>query len=113
MPFHRSNVQRKLFRNDPARTQVVSLTDDGKGLQKARPDSVGITGMRERASRIGAQVAVANRSEGRGTTVTITLGLDPGPSSDKLAKEDDRPDTAKAQGVADSARRVPGRRHMA
>jgi signal transduction histidine kinase len=51
---------------------LVSLADDGRGLGKGRPDSMGITGMRERAGRIGAVLDIDTRSEG-GTLVQITL----------------------------------------
>jgi len=38
-----------------------------------RPDSFGLEVMRERAARIGAQLAVSNRESG-GTVVSVTLG---------------------------------------
>lgn len=52
---------------------VVTVTDDGRGLQPGRPDSMGITGMKERARRIGASLRVENRSDGPGTIVEIAL----------------------------------------
>lgn len=51
----------------------VTVTDDGRGLQPGRPDSMGLTGMRERARRIGGQLRVASGPEGRGTMVEILL----------------------------------------
>jgi signal transduction histidine kinase len=51
----------------------VTVTDDGRGLQPGRPDSMGITGMRERARRIGADLRVESAPEGRGTVVEILL----------------------------------------
>jgi signal transduction histidine kinase len=57
---------------DPPRAHVV-VADDGRGLGAPRPDSMGITGMRERASRIGAGLAVRDRPEGRGTVVEVLL----------------------------------------
>jgi signal transduction histidine kinase len=61
---------------DPPRARVT-VSDDGRGLSAPRPDSVGITGMKERATRIGASLSVRNRSEvepgTRGTVVEILL----------------------------------------
>lgn len=51
---------------------LVTLADDGRGLGKGRPDSMGITGMRERARRIGADLDIRTRPEG-GTLVQIGL----------------------------------------
>lgn len=51
----------------------VTVTDDGRGLQPGRPDSMGITGMRERARRIGAELRVGSNTAGRGTVVEIVL----------------------------------------
>ena len=50
----------------------VTLADDGRGLGKARADSMGITGMRERARRISADLDIGLRPQG-GTLVEITL----------------------------------------
>ncbi len=57
---------------DPPRARIV-VTDDGRGLQPGRPDSMGITGMRERARRIGASFRIENRTDGHGTTVEVSL----------------------------------------
>ena len=57
---------------DPPRAHVV-VADDGKGLGVPRPDSIGITGMRERARRIGAVLTVRNRSQGGGVLVEVLL----------------------------------------
>lgn len=51
----------------------IRVTDDGRGLQPGRPDSMGITGMHERARRIGATLRVESVPGGRGTEVEIVL----------------------------------------
>ena len=51
----------------------ITVLDDGRGMGAARPDSYGLAGMRERAARIGAQLAVRPGPEG-GTLVEIWLG---------------------------------------
>lgn len=55
---------------------LITVMDDGGGLKPGRPDSFGITGMRERASRIGANLLVSPGVQG-GTLVEVGLGLDP------------------------------------
>jgi signal transduction histidine kinase len=62
---------------EPPRAHITVL-DDGRGLKtgRGRPDSFGITGMRERARRIGANLLVSPSSQG-GTLVEVGLGLDP------------------------------------
>ncbi len=82
-----TNVRRHAFANNLWLTVVVNpphahvvVTDDGRGLGSPRPDSMGITGMRERAQRIGAELSVRNREDGNGTVVELVLatdGLDP------------------------------------
>jgi len=58
---------------DPPRAQVT-VKDDGHGLGRRRPESMGITGMKERARRIGAGLSVRNRTDGvRGTVVEIVI----------------------------------------
>jgi signal transduction histidine kinase len=57
---------------DPPRAHLV-IADDGKGLGEPRPDSIGITGMHERARRIGADLTVRNRPQGRGVIVEVLL----------------------------------------
>lgn len=52
---------------------ILRIEDDGRGLGKPREDSFGLEVMRERAERVGAQLAVSNREEG-GTRVEVTLG---------------------------------------
>jgi signal transduction histidine kinase len=54
----------------------VSVSDDGKGLRPGRPDSMGITGMRERARRIGATLRVESRTDGPGTMVEVCIAED-------------------------------------
>jgi signal transduction histidine kinase len=51
----------------------ITVTDDGRGLGTGRPDSFGLTGMRERARRISADLRVGPAATG-GTTVEITIG---------------------------------------
>jgi len=58
---------------DPPRA-VVTVKDDGHGLGRRRPESMGITGMKERARRIGAGLSVRNRNDGvRGTMVEVVI----------------------------------------
>jgi signal transduction histidine kinase len=57
---------------DPPRAHIV-VADDGKGLGAPRPDSIGITGMRERARRIGAVLTVRNRGQSGGVLVEVLL----------------------------------------
>lgn len=58
---------------DPPRAHVT-VRDDGNGLGRRRPESMGITGMKERARRIGAGLSVQNRTDGgRGTVVEIVI----------------------------------------
>jgi signal transduction histidine kinase len=57
---------------DPPRAHVT-VTDDGRGLQPRRLDSVGIQGMHERADRIGGRLSVRNRSDGSGTVVDVVI----------------------------------------
>ena len=52
---------------------LLRISDDGSGMQAARPDSMGIKGMRERARRIGARLAIHER-DGGGTVVELALG---------------------------------------
>jgi signal transduction histidine kinase len=51
----------------------ITVRDDGRGLGQGRPDSFGITGMHERAARIGADLSVRDAPDG-GTFVEIALG---------------------------------------
>jgi signal transduction histidine kinase len=57
---------------DPPRARVT-VQDDGHGLGRRRSDSMGITGMKERARRIGAGLSVRNRLDGRGTIVEVLI----------------------------------------
>ncbi|MDQ1287421.1 MAG: sensor histidine kinase [Actinomycetota bacterium] len=57
---------------NPPRAQVTVM-DDGAGLGHRRPESMGITGMKERARRIGAGLGVRNRVEGSGTIVELVI----------------------------------------
>ena len=54
----------------------ISIQDDGGGLGAARPDSYGMKIMRERAERIGADLAIREETASTGsvgTKVTVTL----------------------------------------
>jgi signal transduction histidine kinase len=57
---------------DPPHARL-SVVDDGRGLRGGRPDSMGITGMRERAQRIGAQLTIEPGPD-RGTCVEVVVG---------------------------------------
>jgi signal transduction histidine kinase len=63
---------------EPPRAHI-SVTDDGRGLRTGRPDSFGITGMRERARRIGANLHVGPGPDSVGTLVQVGLGTEPTP----------------------------------
>jgi len=60
---------------EPPRAHI-SVTDDGRGLKPGRPDSFGITGMRERARRIGAHIHVGAGPDSIGTLVEVGLGTE-------------------------------------
>ena len=51
----------------------IRIADDGVGMQPARPQSMGLRGMRERAQRIGGDLQVGERPGG-GTVVEISVG---------------------------------------
>ncbi len=51
----------------------LRVADDGRGLQPGRMDSVGLVGMRERASRIGATMRLSASDHG-GTEVEVAIG---------------------------------------
>ncbi|WGX94711.1 sensor histidine kinase [Nocardioides sp. L-11A] len=53
---------------------VITVTDDGVGLQTARSDSHGLKIMRERARLIGADLLVRDNAS-RGLTVTVALKI--------------------------------------
>jgi signal transduction histidine kinase len=65
---------------DPPRARIT-VTDDGRGLQPKRLDSMGIQGMHERARRIGAQLSVRNRGDGSGTVVDVVIDPPQAPNS--------------------------------
>lgn len=64
---------------DPPRARVT-VKDDGHGLGRRRPESMGITGMKERARRIGAGLSVRNRPEGQGTIVEVVIDPENSPA---------------------------------
>ena len=58
-------------------TQVrVTVSDDGIGIDPARPPHVGLWSMHERAAEVGGRCAVTARAGG-GTVVQATLPLGP------------------------------------
>jgi len=59
------------FSADPPQA-TLSITDDGDGLGEPRDDSYGMQIMKERADRIGADLAVVSEPR-RGTSVALTL----------------------------------------
>ncbi len=62
-------------------TLHLRVADDGRGLAPqapAKPDSLGIAGMRERAELLGGRFDVRPRPEG-GTVVELQLPLEPAP----------------------------------
>ncbi len=57
---------------------LVRVRDDGRGMPaEARPGTSGLRGMAGRAATIGAELDIAPCDDGRGTTVTLSLPLDP------------------------------------
>ena len=71
-----SAVQLWLERTE--RGVVLTVGDDGRGLPSdAMPSSHGISGMRERAMLIGAQLTITGQPSG-GTKVQLSIPLDPG-----------------------------------
>jgi two-component system sensor histidine kinase UhpB len=57
---------------------VLEIEDNGRGItpsEVAAPNSLGLLGMEERAQEQGGSVRIDGAS-GRGTTVTVVLGLD-------------------------------------
>ena len=55
---------------------LVSVTDDGIGINGNRPSGIGTRSMQERASELGGAVAITSTADG-GTTVQLTLPLLP------------------------------------
>ncbi len=50
----------------------ITVTDDGRGMQKARSDSHGLKIMRERARLVGASLDIDDKAEG-GLVVTVRI----------------------------------------
>ena len=68
---------------ESAEAVVVSVRDDGRGFEPARPDAApgshfGILGMHERVEKIGARLDIES-SPGHGCRVTVTLSNPPAP----------------------------------
>ncbi|QSR26038.1 hypothetical protein CFH99_10415 [Nocardioides aromaticivorans] len=53
---------------------IITVTDDGVGLQSARSDSHGLKIMRERARLVGAELVVRDNAS-RGLTVSVSLKI--------------------------------------
>lgn len=53
---------------------VVSIVDNGVGLQRGRKDSHGLRIMRERARRVGGVLEITSPRTGKGTEVRLTTG---------------------------------------
>ncbi len=81
----------------------IAVTDDGRGLRPGRPDSMGITGMKERARRIGAELRVESAQPGRGTVVEIVLDA----ANPRLATRSIPTATKRHASVADSTDGAP------
>jgi signal transduction histidine kinase len=63
-------------------TLLLTIRDDGRGFTATpRNDGIGVTGMRERCSANGANFQIIS-SEGRGTTVEVTVNLKPASQRD-------------------------------
>ncbi|WP_372728582.1 sensor histidine kinase [Nocardioides sp.] len=56
---------------------VITVSDDGQGMQRGRPDSHGLAIMRERALLIDAELSIGTNRAG-GTTVTVRTPGAPG-----------------------------------
>jgi two-component system, NarL family, sensor histidine kinase UhpB len=73
---HATRVQLWLERTDGRAT--LTVRDDGQGLPSAAtPSSHGISGMRERAMLIGAQLTIIGPTSG-GTQVQLSIPLEAG-----------------------------------
>jgi signal transduction histidine kinase len=62
---------------------TLEVTDDGVGLPangQSKPGAFGLLGMRERAANLGGWLEI-NSAPGRGTSVMLSLPLDPGKSA--------------------------------
>lgn len=60
---------------------ILKIADNGRGVSEAQlqdPKSLGLLGVRERAFLLGGTVAIEGKG-GKGTTVTLSIPLRPGP----------------------------------
>jgi signal transduction histidine kinase len=72
-----------LLRRDRT-TATIEVRDDGRGLPAVRrPGANGLRSMRARADTIGAALAFEPGTDGRGTTVVLSLSTDPDQGSSK------------------------------
>ena len=71
----RARVEVALADDGRARTLVLRVVDDGRGLDPARGGGLGMLTMRERAAQLGGNVVVAARVGG-GTEVVARLPVD-------------------------------------
>jgi signal transduction histidine kinase len=67
---------------------IITVSDDGRGMQQARSDSHGLEIMRERAMLIGGRLSLDPAPDG-GLVVTVAVGTDLEPSvvSDRAPDE--------------------------
>jgi PAS domain S-box-containing protein len=55
---------------------IISVQDDGRGITEAdiaRPESLGLLGMRERAELLGGEIIFQRNPNGQGTVVTVRI----------------------------------------
>lgn len=65
---------------------IITVSDDGRGMQQARSDSHGLEIMRERAMLIGGRLSIDPAPDG-GLVVTVAVGTDL-PAEDDLDRDD-------------------------
>ena len=78
---------------------ALTVRDDGAGLARGRDDSYGMAIMRERASRIGAELDISDASDrngGHGTQVTVRVAPNTQPTNRSIRHG--RPTGARAAG---------------
>lgn len=74
---HAQATQVRTHVREEAGNLVLTVADNGRGITEqeiARPTSLGLLGMRERALRLGGQVSIVGRA-GEGTSVTLQIPL--------------------------------------
>jgi signal transduction histidine kinase len=81
-----TNVEVRLARDDEM--MVLTVQDNGRGItdkEIAHADSIGLTGMKERAAQVGGEVSVRGTS-GKGTTVTMRVPFPAAVALDEVAR---------------------------